>query len=255
MFSHVKHKICSQRGASLSMALMLFLVCTVVASIVLAAGSAAAGRVSQLKEMEKSYCNVSSAAGLLWDELKQDQGGAEVHIVRICDSLDDDLVPNEEASYSFLVDGEPVPSSLFQKIACDWVFGTNTTLDGDEYQLDENKIKASLAAEDEDGTHRLFSLTDESKQYGQLNVSVKDSETGDKLAGVIIKVTCENDGDLLFSLEDGSGQSFHASIMAKMGIDDLAPRITRKPDGIYRAEYETVITWDGESIQVGGVSS
>jgi hypothetical protein len=89
MFSHVKRKFRSQRGASLSMALMLFLVCTTVASIVLSAATAVSGRLSRLKEADASYYNVSSAARFVWDELNRN-GGLTVEVTRTCDAQKDE---------------------------------------------------------------------------------------------------------------------------------------------------------------------
>ena len=54
-------------GASISFALLLFLVCAVVGSVVLTAGTAASGRVSRLVESDQRYYCVSSAASLLRD--------------------------------------------------------------------------------------------------------------------------------------------------------------------------------------------
>lgn len=71
-------KIRSNRGASLSFALLLFLVCTVVGSVVLAAGTASAGRMSKLGESDQSYYSVTSAAQFLAKELSD----KEVKIVR-----------------------------------------------------------------------------------------------------------------------------------------------------------------------------
>ena len=59
----------SQTGASMSFALLLFLICTVVGSLVITAGSTAAGRVSNLAQMDQRYYNVSSAAYLIASEL------------------------------------------------------------------------------------------------------------------------------------------------------------------------------------------
>lgn len=88
MQPRIMQKIQSQRGASLSMALMLFLICTVVSSIVLAAGTAVAGRLSQLREADASYYNVSSAARFVWDELKggDDNNGLVVNVTRTCNA-------------------------------------------------------------------------------------------------------------------------------------------------------------------------
>lgn len=51
------------------LALLFFLVCAVIGSVVLAAGSAAAGRISQLARSDRRYYAVTSAAELLAQKL------------------------------------------------------------------------------------------------------------------------------------------------------------------------------------------
>ncbi len=63
-------KLRSGRGASITFALLLFLVCAVIGSVVLAAGTAASGRVSQLAQSDGRYYAVTSAAQLFRKELK-----------------------------------------------------------------------------------------------------------------------------------------------------------------------------------------
>ncbi len=65
----LKRKLTSQSGASITYALLLFLVCAVVSSVVLAAGTAASGRMSQSVESDQRYYSVTSAAGLLKEKL------------------------------------------------------------------------------------------------------------------------------------------------------------------------------------------
>ena len=65
----VKQKAGSEKGASLTFALLLFLVCAVVSSVVIVAGTAASGRMSQLREMDQRYYAVTSAARVLVDEI------------------------------------------------------------------------------------------------------------------------------------------------------------------------------------------
>lgn len=65
----VTKKTSSTRGASITFALLLFLVCAAVGSVVLAAGTAAAGRMSKIAETDQRYYSVTSAAGLLRDVL------------------------------------------------------------------------------------------------------------------------------------------------------------------------------------------
>lgn len=65
----LKQKLKSQTGASITFALLLFLVCAVVGSVVLTAGTAAAGRMSELAKMDQRYYSVTSAAQLLRDTM------------------------------------------------------------------------------------------------------------------------------------------------------------------------------------------
>lgn len=74
----LRRKLKSNTGLSISIALLLFLVCAVIGSIVLAAATASAGRLSKLAESDRRYYNVVSAAEFLADELS----GQSVTIVR-----------------------------------------------------------------------------------------------------------------------------------------------------------------------------
>ena len=69
----LKQKLKSQTGASITFALLLFLVCAVVGSAVLVAGTAAAGRMSKVAEMDQRYYAVNSAARLLVDLMERDE--------------------------------------------------------------------------------------------------------------------------------------------------------------------------------------
>ncbi len=60
-------KLRSGRGASISFALLLFLVCAVISSIVLVAGTSAAGRLSGMAKAEQRYYSVASTAKLIRD--------------------------------------------------------------------------------------------------------------------------------------------------------------------------------------------
>lgn len=62
-----KRKLNSQRGASITWALLIFLVCAVIGSAVLVAGTAAAGRMAKIAENDQRYYAVNSAARMLID--------------------------------------------------------------------------------------------------------------------------------------------------------------------------------------------
>ena len=61
----VKKKLKSNKGASITFALLIFLVCAMVSSVAIAAGTAAAGRMSQIAESDQRYYSVNSAAEVL----------------------------------------------------------------------------------------------------------------------------------------------------------------------------------------------
>ena len=65
----IKKKIQSERGASITFALLLFLVCAVLCSVLITAGTAAAGRMSRIAETDQRFYAVTSAAELLKDLL------------------------------------------------------------------------------------------------------------------------------------------------------------------------------------------
>ena len=58
-------KLKSDSGVSLMMALLLFLVCAVIGSAVLVAGTAASGRMAKIADKDELYYSVNSAANLL----------------------------------------------------------------------------------------------------------------------------------------------------------------------------------------------
>ena len=67
MKNRILNKLRSRRGASITYALLLFLVCAVLCSVILTAGTAAAGRMSKMAETDQRYYAVTSAAELLTD--------------------------------------------------------------------------------------------------------------------------------------------------------------------------------------------
>ena len=67
----IKKKLRSQYGASITFALLLFLVCAALCSVIIVAATTAAGRMSKLAETDQRYYAVTSAAELMKDLLKE----------------------------------------------------------------------------------------------------------------------------------------------------------------------------------------
>ena len=63
----IRRKLNNQTGASITYALLIFLVCAVVGSAVLVAGTTAAGRMSEVAEYDQRYYAVTSASRLMID--------------------------------------------------------------------------------------------------------------------------------------------------------------------------------------------
>lgn len=64
MLRRIVGKMHSEQGASMSMALLLFLICTVFSSAVLIAATASSGRIAELGAGDARYYNVTSAVGM-----------------------------------------------------------------------------------------------------------------------------------------------------------------------------------------------
>ena len=65
--ARISAKLKAQTGASITYALLLFLVCAVVSSVVITAGTAASGRMSQSVENDQRYFSVTNTAEFLQD--------------------------------------------------------------------------------------------------------------------------------------------------------------------------------------------
>ena len=65
----VKRKLHSRQGATLLLALLLFLICAATGSVAITAGTASSGTVSERAKMDQRYFSVTSAAELLRKKL------------------------------------------------------------------------------------------------------------------------------------------------------------------------------------------
>lgn len=64
---NLKRKLRSNRGASITFALLIFLVCAIVSGVVIVAASTAGGRMSGMKETDQRYFAATAAAHVLQD--------------------------------------------------------------------------------------------------------------------------------------------------------------------------------------------
>lgn len=125
VMSVIKKKLKSDRGASITYALLIFLVCAIIGSAVLTAGTAASGRLSQMVEIDQRYYSVNSAASLLIDLMERDKIVYEQPDTTTEDTNSDDDQNGDQAgdtgadggdalqadSYTYYVNGEEAAST------------------------------------------------------------------------------------------------------------------------------------------------
>lgn len=136
------------------MALMLFLVCSVVGAAVLTAASTAAGRISKIRETDQRYYSVASAVQLLIDEM--DGEGISVERRKIVNEyynidytssgaidldFDHSDPPLYECSFS---DNEAIGKSLLHDAAYSIMWGDNSS-DATKWERNINPIVTSVA--------------------------------------------------------------------------------------------------------------
>ena len=147
----IRRKLNNQTGASITYALLIFLVCAVIGSAVLVAGTAASGRMSQVAESDQRYYAVTSAARLLIDMFNE-----KVSVIKM---EDDDGI-------SYTVDGvtvvsttvfDSIPKQAAYKIASGNTSGSTTfTLSA---KADGETVSAASIEESFDSSNNTMVLT------------------------------------------------------------------------------------------------
>ena len=270
VLERIKLKLNSERGASLSMALMLFLVVTIVASVALTAATAVAGRHSQLVEMDQSYYNVTSAANFLWDKLED---GVTVNIACECDATEDDdgnYTPVDD-TWEFSVDdafvlGDTLDESsatLFQILSVDALFPPSIHVDEEDYGCEITLPDGIDTISIDDMSPLEFVSTEQKYKSFKVTVDSASPEFRD------VMVTPTRTGDDKFQfvfIEDDGGEpsfdSFRCTLVASAGFTGSGPQIsetgetdTSTGDDLYHIKWETSVTWTPEGIKLGGAAS
>ena len=139
MKKRIRNKLRSQTGASISFALLLFLVCAVLCSVILTAVTAASGRMSSLAETDQRYYAVTSAAELLKDLFDEET----VQIEKITTGKREETYKNGSVSssttygndYSLKLNSEVVNDSSpsFSSIVTDAAYKYFNSVEGGDF--------------------------------------------------------------------------------------------------------------------------
>lgn len=114
----LRKKVSSEKGASITFALLLFLVCAIISSIVIVAATAVGGRASKMAEMDQRYYAVNSAAELLRDVLEAPEmtvvTGTEkvtpITLGKDMNQISTGTATETNLGTEITMDGEPVPN-------------------------------------------------------------------------------------------------------------------------------------------------
>lgn len=167
----VNNKLRSRRGASITFALLLFLVCAVVGSVVLAAGTAASGRLAKLAESEQRFYAVNSAAELVVSQLCGDANKVTIGMKK-----------NADGTYTNTL---PAKKTLASDLATYLVFGDlGVTEEGTETQFKKefpatDTLEFEISADDNEDIPPV-SVTAKLINGYQLNISVKNTVEDEK---------------------------------------------------------------------------
>ena len=106
----VVEKLKSESGASLALALLFFLICAVIGSVVLSAATASSGRLSNIADNDQRYYSVTSAAVLVKDLIEDNE-------FSVLDDYSEAVLNDESAgstpqTYVLEVSGEDLPDDL-----------------------------------------------------------------------------------------------------------------------------------------------
>ena len=217
----IKKKLGSQRGASITFALLIFLVCAVVGSVVLTAATAASGRMSRLAEMDQRYYSVTSAADLLAKELSN----KKISIVRTQEYTD-----SVSTTYTLSVDengeeiinaGTPVSSRTDpeystkineQEVVGTWTASSFLTKQAVRLMYGDKNFNTEAAFD--------FSLKNGNADEGTFTLSHENNEA----LGINGNYKLKKDGTLMLILKDTIGEDHYTITVS------LKPHIREWPD-------------------------
>ncbi len=216
-------KLRSQTGASITFALLLFLVCIVLCSVIITASTASSGRMSQIVETDQRYYAVTSAAELL----KNIIDGKTVSIVKVVETTNNTVYTSGVAGTP-TQDGEAVTSVYL--IPDKKAGAINETAD----LIDGNKINsAAIKTIPMDAAKKFFN-----------NVTLTDTDRKLELASTVY---------------DGAGLDFDALAVTIEENLDANGRITLTIYNKYKAKetnssegdrYTMVLTFGADKSEV-----
>ena len=225
-----KRKMKSAAGASITFALLLFMVCAVTGSLILVAGTAASGRFSRIAAMDQRYYSVMSAAELLVSEIE----GSSCKVEKVTETTD---------VHTYHLSGSLISSTSSQI--------TRTLIDGVE--KDDFYRAPSLWSEAADY------LTDSAGGEGALTrkytLSATDG-TGSTVDSLLVRVTetVTKDGLMTLDVSGGDAKEVYTvrlTFSSQMARETDQQAVNGTPEEVNAVSYSvTNVTTDIERTTV-----
>ena len=221
----IQKKLRSERGASITFALLLFLVCAAVGSVILTAATAASGRFSSLAESDQRYYSVTSAARLLKEKYGRGDNAA-VTVVK-------ETVTTSTATYNY--EDELKNQSIDDPITTKTINGTVADYD---YKL-KNFFEEAASRWLENGTFVTSGQSIESEYT--FTVDDEDVEKAVKDAvEVSVHEYLYEDGTIELQLEGTAGTGNGGGTGGEGGTSDaFRMRMTFVPDIQQKTDTKT----------------
>ena len=189
MITVLKNKLRSQEGASITFALILFLVCAILCSVLLTAATIASGRMSNTAELDQRYYSVTSAAELLKDMID----GKTVSVVEV--KTETGIVTYDRSgNRTESMDGSPETKLyLVDKSASEIIPETDLVEANALSEASANTILKNIAYNKNKGSELNKSITLSSSFYGSAGYDYDALE-------VSIQEGLDNNGNLKLEL-------------------------------------------------------
>ncbi len=268
MRKNIQRKLNSQDGASLVIALLLFLVATIVGSVILTGATAAAGRVSQRRELKKERYALDSAAELIKNSLTNPTDGklnAKFEATYIYDDENGTVngtMTGKEATFTINgatptdAIGQMIQTTAQQVITKLWKTEANngkksTEVDGlkDSWPQVENDSDKKTEGEKTVSDYTLNSMTkawicknvDQSFVTGKLKITLSGEGTDD-FPTVDVEITANQNGNMVITLKPSKREDSESG--TEVHTQQLVLTLQSKP---IRLEYSAELSGEGET--------
>lgn len=259
----------------MSMALMTFLICTVVASVTLTAATAVVGRQKGFVEANQNYYLATSAAKVFWDELADNKiqckirrsytvpSGATTGTWSMSlDNCGSAYVDGSE-DHQLTLNSDPSnpDASIFEVLTADALFLMDSSLRKTDKSytttISPSDVQDSMTVKDTDlvnSTPNKLNYKDNEADYEPIKVNV-GSDTD-----LTVQLTVKRmaNGDYRFGFKKASSSAdaekiFKVSLIARADIDNSIGHTSRNlKDDSVTYYWDTTVTWKRVSLDVGG---